>query len=312
MRPRLPWHAAAQIAARQHGRITGAQLHACGVGPDAVKHALRRGRLFEEHRGVYALGHPGVSREARWMSAVLACGAAAMLSHRSAAMLLDVARTPFPMPELSVPRPGSARRPGILVHHVGTLAPEDRRLRRGIPVTDLARLLVDLAAVVDRTELDHAFDRAARRGILDLAAVHEVLSRVARPRGARVLRTVLAEHDTCPWTRSQMERRFLRLCRISGVPMPLVNLPLSAGGRTLVADFVWVAERLVVETDGMEFHGTAPAARWDRRRDRALVLDGWRVLRYTWQDFAGQAAETAAELEVALRGTGRLEVQPRR
>lgn len=74
-----------QIAERQHGVLTIAQLRAAGVTDDAVKGRVRTGRLRRMHRGVYAIGHSYLSQEGRWMAAVLASGG--VLSHRSAAAL---------------------------------------------------------------------------------------------------------------------------------------------------------------------------------------------------------------------------------
>jgi hypothetical protein len=76
---------AARVAARQHGRITTAQLHACGITKSGIERGVEAGRLHRVHVGVYALGHLAPSREGDWMGAVLACGPAAWLSVRCAA-----------------------------------------------------------------------------------------------------------------------------------------------------------------------------------------------------------------------------------
>jgi len=80
-------HAIAAVAARQHGVVTAAQIQGCGLSSSATSDWLRAGRLHRLHRGVYAMGHRGLSFEGRWMAAVLALGKGAVLSHRSAAML---------------------------------------------------------------------------------------------------------------------------------------------------------------------------------------------------------------------------------
>jgi len=83
--------------------------------------------------------------------------------------------------------------------------------------------------------------------------------------------------DEPPATRSELERRFLDLCRGARLPAPSVNV-LVAG---LEVDAVWREERLVVELDGHAFHGTRAAFERDRERDAALQLAGFRVLRIT-------------------------------
>src|SRR5207247_11204601 len=83
-----PDAAIARIAARQHGVVTVGQLRAAGLDRNAVGRRLAAGRLHRVYRGVYAVGHAGLSDEGRWTAAVLACGEGAVLSHRSAAELL--------------------------------------------------------------------------------------------------------------------------------------------------------------------------------------------------------------------------------
>jgi hypothetical protein len=70
--------------------VVRAQLVALGVGSRAIEHRVAKGRLHIVHRGVYAVGHPRLSREGRWMAAVLVAGRGAVLSHRSAAALWGV------------------------------------------------------------------------------------------------------------------------------------------------------------------------------------------------------------------------------
>jgi hypothetical protein len=79
-------HRIARIAGVQHGIVTTAQLVEVGLTKSAIAKRARRGGIYRLHRGVYAVGHMGISEEARWMAAVLACGADAVLSHGAAAV----------------------------------------------------------------------------------------------------------------------------------------------------------------------------------------------------------------------------------
>jgi predicted transcriptional regulator of viral defense system len=121
--PERPRDAAlAALAARQHGVVAGWQLIQLGVGRGAIKHRVAVGRLHRVHRGVYAVGHSAIGAEGRLMAAVLACGTAAVLSHRSAAWLWGLQ----PSPEaVEVTVPGSAR-PGppqvIATEHAAFIA----------------------------------------------------------------------------------------------------------------------------------------------------------------------------------------------
>jgi predicted transcriptional regulator of viral defense system len=80
---------AAAIGARQHGVVSMRQLREIGLGDEAVSHRVRSGRLHRVHRGVYAVGHRGLTFEGRCMAAILTTGYGALLSHRSAAALCE-------------------------------------------------------------------------------------------------------------------------------------------------------------------------------------------------------------------------------
>jgi predicted transcriptional regulator of viral defense system len=61
----------ARIAARQHGVVTVAELAQAGLSAPAISRRVAAGRLHRIHRGVYAVGHRGLSQEGGWMAAVL-------------------------------------------------------------------------------------------------------------------------------------------------------------------------------------------------------------------------------------------------
>lgn len=78
----------------------------------------------------------------------------------------------------------------------------------------------------------------------------------------------------------RLERRaFFAALRRAGLPRPIAGYPISH----YTADFAWPAERVVVETDGWQFHGDRIAFEDDRARDAFLVARGWIVVRVTWR-----------------------------
>ena len=83
--------------------------------------------------------------------------------------------------------------------------------------------------------------------------------------------------DLPPIIRSELERRFLELCRDAGLPRPAMNAWVAGHE----VDALWEDQRLVVELDGRSFHETRAAFERDRIRDAALQLAGYRVLRVT-------------------------------
>jgi hypothetical protein len=270
---------------------------ALGAGEDRVDRWLAAGRLHRLHVGVYAVGHRALAPRGRWMAAVLACGPDAALSHASAGALLDVRASSAVLVDVAVAERIGRARPGIRVHRPKVWAPEDRTVVDGIPCTTVARTLVDLAGVLKPPALERAVERAARTQVLDVRAIADVLERVDRPRGVRALRRALAIAASAPFTRSELERRFLALCRDAGLPQPLTNAHVETSpGQWIEVDFLWPTKGLAVETDGWATHGTPLAVRRDRRRDRALRAAGWEVERFDWTEVVLDPAGTVNAL----------------
>jgi hypothetical protein len=123
----------AGLADRQHGVVARRQLVALGLSLDAIDHRVARGRLHVLHRGVYAVGHRALRREAYWMAAVLAGGDGAVLFRRSAALLWGIRSSARAAVEIAVPRE-RRNRPGIEAYETRT-APDELTSHDGIPVT---------------------------------------------------------------------------------------------------------------------------------------------------------------------------------
>jgi predicted transcriptional regulator of viral defense system len=293
--------ALAELAFKQHGVVGLWQLVELGLTTSAVRGRVSRGRLHAVHRSVYAVGHSRLTREGRFMAAVLACGAEAVLSHRPAAAMRSLGLTLRAW--VDVTAPGSRRnRRGIRVHGAGSLAAVDRTVIDGIPVTSLARTLLDVCEDATRREVERAIDRAEARRLLDMAAIDDVLARADGRRGAAVLRSVLAQHRAgSTSTRSELEEAFLRICRAAGLMPDAVNawIPYPDGGGA-EGDFLWRRERLIVEVDGRDVHTTRRAFEHDRRRDQQLATLGYRVIRFTWRQIMFEPEYVAATLRALL------------
>src|SRR4051812_18316927 len=108
----------------------------------AIQRRLSAGRLHQVHRGVYAVGHPALMPGGRLMAAVLACGPGAVLSHRHAAGLWCLHRTSRAVIDVSTTS-HARRRSRIAVHRIRRLDPDDVTVRDAIPVTSVARTLLD-------------------------------------------------------------------------------------------------------------------------------------------------------------------------
>ena len=190
---------------------------------------------------------------------------------------------------------------GIDAHCSRTLRTADLTTVREIPCTTVARTLLDLADVVDRQALERAIEQAERLRIFDGREVDDVLRRAEGRRGAPVLKAILARYEEAPLIQRELERLFFELCARAGIDTPKTQAPLELpGGDVVFVDFLWPESHFVVETDGYETHGTRHAFERDRRRDRRLMMVGYRVARFTWRDIEQRPNEVIRTI-AALR-----------
>lgn len=285
----------AALAVRQHGVVARWQLLAMRFTRRAIDNRIASGRLHPVYRGVYSVGHAHVIGRGRWMAAVLACGPQALLSHRSAAALWDLAPSSSPLIDVTASRARAGHR-GIRLHRPRTLHPEDRARRDTIPVTSIARTLFDLAEAVDRRRLERAFEQAERLRLLNTSAVARVCERGRGRRALKVIAPLLAASSPTPETRSELERRFLDVCRRARLPPPEVNVLVEG----FEVDALWRDQKLIVELDGYEYHSTRAAFERDRDRDMALQISGYRIIRVTSRRLADDPGEVADGVRALL------------
>jgi hypothetical protein len=277
--PRADWRIA-EVAKGQGGVISLAQLERCGLSRSAAARRARAGRLHRLHRGVYAVGHAAVGRHGRLWAAVLASDG--VLTHRTAGDLHALRRSVSA--RIEVTAPVARRIDGVLVHR--GVVPEIT-LIDGLPVTTVERTVLDLADVLRADQLDRVLDEADRRRILDVPTLTGLIGTSNGRRGVGVLRRALASFQPPPFTRSELEIRFLALVEDAGIPAPMVNQMLLG----YEVDFHWPSERLVVETDGWGDHGTYAAFVRDSRREAALRIAGYEVLRLSWDQVVRRPGE---------------------
>lgn len=267
--------AIARLAAVQHGVVSLIQLADAGLGPNGVTKRVRAGRLHRVQRGVYAVGYASLTKEGRWLAAVLACGEGAVLSHRSAAALWGIRPQSTGPIEVTVPTANGRRtRDGLRLHRSRTLTAASVTMEDGIPVTTPARTIADL-----RPELKPDHLRAALRR-------------------AEILRLdVGRQPEYAPdRAKSDLERDFMRLCRRHGLPKPEVNESIGE----YQVDFLWREQRLIVEIDSWKYHGTRTAFEDDRERDNDLRLAGYEVARFTDTQLSQEPKKTADRVRALL------------
>lgn len=282
------------------------QLRVAGLSRSAINREAAKGRLHRVFHGVYAYGNPAIGERGRLWAAVLTCGDGAVVSHRSAAALMGlVDRGPVVIDVIT--RGDCGRKiDGIRVHRVQPLRCDEIGSFDGIPCTSPARTFVDLAGTVGLRTVRSGFERAAAKRLLDLDAIEVVLARGPQ-RGAGTLRGLIAEWRlAAPVARrgrlkSPLEAKVLPIVLRVGAPEPRLNAPVRlASGETIEVDFLWEAERFVVEADSRDFHATDVAFIRDRWRDRELMRVGYATLRVSHQEADSESAEVAETIRLRL------------
>lgn len=306
--PPSPLARVARLTRDRYGVFTPKEARAVDVSRTSIGRMVRRGELERLEAGVYGLTSYPDSWERRAMVALLAAGASGVLSHGAAGRILGLGHLGVgrsPRIEVTHPRDSRLRVFPIPVHESQLLTGNDivevgcfrvtsviftigaMALRRA-PVV-IAKAL-DAAIVDRRTSVVEARDLAIRMwhtpGVVNL-------------REAIALVTPAAE-----LTRSEMERLFLRICEIFGLPLPEANVRVvDANGDVRYLDFLFRDIDLVVEINAHRSHGTTLGRRLDATRQNALA-DRFRFLNYDGDDLLHRPDVVAKEVRHALDELG--------
>jgi hypothetical protein len=281
----------AALARRSHGIVTRSELLAAGLGRGQIERKRKRGYLLDEFAGVYRVGHQAPSTDATYMAAVKACGEGAVLSGIAAAHLYGLIKGSPPPPHVNAPR--ERRVSGVVTKRSPQI---ERTVHRSIPITSVARTLVDLAGTLSLRDLARACHEAGVKYRTTPGQVDAVLVRHPNSPGAGKLRKVL--RGEAPVTASALERRFVELLTEHGLPLPVTN---RAAG-TFRVDCRWPDVRLTVELDSYRFHNSRHAWEQDRRREREARARGDDFRRYTYGDVCEDPRSMLCELRALLRG----------
>lgn len=287
-----------ELTGSQLGLITRKQALGCGMTEGQLRTRLETQRWTMVFRGVYRVCGAPVTQPLLVLAAVLAAGPDAVASHHAAAWVWGLADDL--VLEVTIPRNRSSKLRRVVVHRQ-QLSPASISRRKGVPVTNPLRTLLDLAATSAGEVVDQALDRGTANHLFTDAAVKAELARQGRRgrHGVVRLRQVLEDRDD-PSSRpaSVLERRMCHLLRAARLPPPQREHRVL-DGRCRV-DFAWPTARLAVELDGYASHSSAQAFQADRKRQNDLVHAGWTVLRFTWDDVCRRPGEVRGHIRAAL------------
>ena len=240
------------------------------------------------------------------LAAVLACEEGTVLSHGSAAELLGLWDKRLPVVHVIPPDWSGRKIDGIRWHRVRLPLHDEIETRDGIRCTTISRTIVDMAGESGWGQLRRLVEQAAILRQLNVEEIDLVLSR-GRRRGAPRLRTILAPwretRDKRPVVRSRLEARLLPRLIEEGLPSPRTNVKLRVEGHVFEIDLFWEEQRLAIETDGEETHGTRAAFQRDRKRDQILTAAGYRTARVTWAQVRDEPNAVVNRIARMLRAT---------
>jgi hypothetical protein len=286
----------ARVAAERDGVLSIHQLRACGLDDHAIARRVRDGRFHRLYRGVYAVGHRGLTLRGRFRAAVLACGERAVLSHFAAAAFWGFWTWDARLIDVTIAS-GTRAVDGIRVHRSRTLE-RDVFVRHGIRVTSPARTLLDLAAVLPERSLRRMARRAQAQRAVTIREIHELLARANGHHGAERLRAVIAD-GPAP-TRSDLEDLLLDLLDKAKIQRPEINAPLRFEDETITPDYLWRAQRVAIEADSVTWHEHKLTREHDADKQARLEAAGLRVLRITWRQITRSPQQTVARIRAAL------------
>lgn len=257
------------------------------MGHDRIRRWVADGHLRREHVGVYARGHPDPSAQGVYMSAVLASGGGAVVSHLAVAHLLRLVRGPAPPAEVTISVGNGRRRPGIRIHR-SRLHPLDVSMLAGIPITTVPRALLDLAPRTAPHELTRMCHEAWIHHRTTPEHIAATIARNPRKPGA----AKLTRAHGADVLLSELERGFEALLRRHGLPLPRTNIDVKGDK----VDCHWPALNLTIELHSWRYHASRHAFETDLARRRRSTH-----LAYSYGDVFEREAQTAAELKPLLR-----------
>lgn len=274
--------AIAERARQQLGLITTDQLDALGISRGRRRTLIANGWLKAISRGVYRVSGQPADWRRDVLGAVFAAGDSAVASHATAARLWGFDGQHGSAIEILAPHARRIAKPGLTIRRSTDLPTADLTRIGPIPVTSKIRTLIDLAGVVDRQRLELALDGALRDGLIreeQLIRRARQLARPGRPGPQNLLAALGA--DGRARTESWLERMLIRRLAEAGLPRPATQLVAGTGARL---DAAYVDARLVIEADGHRTHSTRRQRQGDAEREAKLVAEGWRLVRFTYED----------------------------
>lgn len=301
----------AAVAEGQHALLTLDQLAELEVTRHQREHLLATGQIVRVARDVYRLNGAPATWQSRIAAAQLAAGPDSVVSHRSAAALygldgFDQQR----VVHLSLPFDRSPGKPsGVRIHRCRDYDLIVVKPRQSIPVTDPARLVLDLYRSEPNPDVARrGLFSARKKKLTTWTALDECLRQHARKgrNGVAQLRAdvELYRRIGCPET--SFEDAISRLLMEAGLPEPELQYWVETPGGRYRVDVAYPEFRIGIEGKSKEHHFTDGAFESDPVRDANLAIAGWIVIHVTWAQLQDDPEGVVRRIRRALQSRGLL------
>jgi hypothetical protein len=257
--------------------VSLAQLRRLGFSYEEIRGMVRRGELVPLHRGVFILNRRSLPARGRLFGALLATAPDGFLSHRTAAGVYGLrAVNPY---EIEVTTPGRPRsRSDLVIHRTTNLDPRDVRTYRGLRVSTIARMLIELATRETSEELNRLITESVHHNLFDVHKMKAALARHTRRPHTATIRQVLGAYIWTPRDKSTLERDFATwLATNPSIPPPQRNVHLGP----YEIDCHWPEYRFGLELDGRPWHIAIKETDRDHAKDIWMQLHGQGIIRVT-------------------------------
>ncbi len=284
----------------ERGVFTRKEARDLGCNDAAVARAIKAGRWKRVRRGAFTFADTwhaldDVARHRILARAVVRnarCEVA--LSHISALTEFAAPVWDLPLDQVHVTRfdARAGRREAGVVQHRGAAYVGDLSMRDGLLITSATRAALELTAIAGTEQCLVPIDHLLHQGETTIGELHHRLPSMNHWSGT--LRTDLVLRLADGRSESPGETRTRYLCWSNGLPMPVPQFEVYAGGALLARlDLAWPELRAWLEFDGAvkysaflrEGESAVDAVlREKKREDEIRRVTGWRCIRVTWAD----------------------------
>jgi very-short-patch-repair endonuclease len=290
------------LAREQHWLVSRAQARSCGYSDAAIARLISSGKWTVVFRGVLAIFEAADPWRQRLMAACLFAGDGAAASHRSAGLLHELDGISGKKIEIWTPRSYRGLE-GVTFRRCAPLSGRDARRVDGIPVTEIDRTLIDLAAVLDDLRLEMAIESAFRKGktqLLRLSSRFDELGSRGREGSGRFRRVLGSLSGAKRPSGSALELILRSVLRKAKLPQPIKQHPIWDGCYNI--DFAYPAHLIGIEVEGYDPHFGKRKRQYDIDRRNILTNLGWRILHFTWEQVVYRPDEVVSTVRDALYG----------